>query len=130
MQKNSPMLKPANKTKISKQKTTKTRAFCAHNSKRVKVTCLRLLLFVRVRSFRKKTKINRFEVDLMASIDYTIGVLESIVGGAFFIKLFPKTSRTWILFKARKRIQVSGHILSKHILFFGVFLGHLNLKLF
>ena len=90
MQKNSPMLKPANKTKISKQKTTKTTAFCAHNSKRVKVTCLRLLLFVRVRSFRKKTKINRFEVDLMASIDYTIGVLESIVGGAFLSNSFLK----------------------------------------
>ena len=57
-------------------------------------------------------------------------MLDRIVGAALFLKLFPKTSRKRILFKARKRIQVSGHIHSKHILFFRVFLGYLNLKLF
>ena len=48
------------------------------------------------------------------------------MGGAFFLKLFPKICRKWVLFKARKRIQVSGYIHSKHILFFRVFLGHLK----
>ena len=41
-------------------------------------------------------------------------------GWALFRRLFPKTCRKWILFKARKRIQVSGHMHSKHILFFRV----------
>ena len=91
MHKNAHIQKPADKTKIGKRKTTKATVFCAHNSKRVKVTCLRLFFFVRVRSFGKK--INRFEFVLITSINYTIGVLDSIVGGAFFLKLFPKTSR-------------------------------------
>ena len=55
------------------------------------------------------------------------GVLDNIVGGALFLKLIPKTGRKWIPFKARKRIQVSGPIHSKHILFFRVSLGSLNL---
>ena len=46
--------------------------------------------------------------------------LDSIVGGALFLKLFLKTGRKSILFKARKRIQVSGHIHFEDILFFRV----------
>ena len=56
-------------------------------------------------------------------------MLDGIVGDALFLKVFPKTNKKCILFKARKRIQVSGHIHSKHILFFRVFLGYLNLNL-
>ena len=44
--------------------------------------------------------------------------LDSVVGSALFLKRFPKTGRKWILLKARKRIQVSGHIHFEHILFF------------
>ena len=36
----------------------------------------------------------------------------------------------YILFKDRKIFQVSAHAHSKHILFFRLFLGYLNLKLF
>ena len=36
--------------------------------------------------------------------------LDSVVGSALFVKLFPKTGRKRILFKARKRIQISGHM--------------------
>ena len=36
-------------------------------------------------------------------------VLVNVVGSPLFLKLFPKTGRKLILFKARKRIQVSGH---------------------
>ena len=57
-------------------------------------------------------------------------VLCSIVGRAVFLKLFRKTYTKWILFKARERIQVSGHTHSKHTLFFRVFLEYLNLKVF
>ena len=57
-------------------------------------------------------------------------MLDSIAGGALFFKLFLKSRRKCILFKARKRIQVSGHIHSKHILFFRVSLGYLILELF
>ena len=56
--------------------------------------------------------------------------LDSVVGSALFVKLFPKTGRKRILFKARKRIQVSGHIHFEHILFFRVSPGYLNLKVF
>ena len=56
--------------------------------------------------------------------------LESVVGSALFLKLFPKTGRRLILFKARKRIQDSGHIHFEHILFFRIYPGYLNLKLF
>ena len=38
--------------------------------------------------------------------------------------------KKWILFKAKKRIQVLGHIHCKRILFFRVSLGYLNFKLF
>ena len=58
------------------------------------------------------------------------GELGSVVGGPLFLKLFPKTHRKSILFKARKRIQVSHHIHFEHFLFFRVSLGHLNPKLF
>ena len=54
--------------------------------------------------------------------------LDSVVGSALFLKRFPKTGRKWILLKARKRIQVSGHIHFEHILFFRVSSGYLNLK--
>ena len=46
--------KRANKTKISKQKTSAV--FCTHNFKRVKITCLHFVLFVRVKPFRKNNK--------------------------------------------------------------------------
>ena len=58
------------------------------------------------------------------------GELDSIVGGALFVKLFPKIRRKWILLEARKIIQVSGHIHFEHILFSIVSPGCLNLKLF
>ena len=45
------------------------------------------------------------------------GELGTIVGGALFLKRFPKTGRNRILFKAKKRIQVSGHIHFEHIFF-------------
>ena len=54
--------------------------------------------------------------------------LESVVDSATFLKLFPKAGRKSIFFKARKRIQVSGHIYFEHILFFRVSPGYLNLK--
>ena len=41
---------------------------------------------------------------------YQAGVLDSIMCGTFFLKLFSKTPIKWIFFKARKRIQVSGYI--------------------
>ena len=56
--------------------------------------------------------------------------LDSVVGIALFLKLFPKTGKKWILFKARKRIHVSGHINFEHILFFRGSPGYLDLKLF
>ena len=56
--------------------------------------------------------------------------LDSVVGSALFLKLFPKTGKKWILFKARKTIQVSGHIHFKNILFFRVSPWYLNLKVF
>ena len=57
--------------------------------------------------------------------------LDSIMSGALFIKLFPKTRRKWILFKSWKWIKVSGHIHFEHILFFRIWIfGYLNLKLF
>ena len=58
------------------------------------------------------------------------GELGSIVGSALFLKLFPKTVRKEILFKARKIIQVSGHMHLEHTLFFRVSPGYLNLKIF
>ena len=57
-------------------------------------------------------------------------MLDGIVGGALFLKLFSKTRRKLILFKARKRVQVLGRIHSKHLLFLKVSIGDLNLKLF
>ena len=57
-------------------------------------------------------------------------MLDGIVVGALFLKLFPKTRMKSILFKTRKRIQISGHIHFERILFFRVSLGYLNLKLF
>ena len=45
------------------------------------------------------------------------GELGTIVSGALFLKLFPKTGRNRILFQARKRIQVSGHTRVEHIFF-------------
>ena len=56
--------------------------------------------------------------------------LDSVVVSALFLKLFPKTGRKKILFKARKRIQVSGHIHFEHVLLFRVSPGYLNLKAF
>ena len=58
------------------------------------------------------------------------GEVDSIVDGTLFLKLFPKTRRKWILFNARKRIQVSGHMHFEHILFFRVSPLYLNLELF
>ena len=57
-------------------------------------------------------------------------MLDGIVLGALFLKLFPKAHRKKILFKARKRIQVSGLIRIEHISFFKNFRGYLNFKLF
>ena len=48
-------------------------------------------------------------------------MLGSIVDDALFFKPFPKTHKKWILVKIRKRIQVSVHIHSKHIVFLGFF---------
>ena len=56
--------------------------------------------------------------------------LDGVVGSPLFVKLFPKTGRKIILFKARKRIQISGHIHFENILFFRVSHGYLNLKVF
>ena len=42
------------------------------------------------------------------------------MGGAWFLKPFPKSLKNWTLFKARKRIEVSVHIDFEHILFFRV----------
>ena len=36
---------------------------------------------------------------------YQGGVLDRIMGGARFLKLFPKTRKKWILFKTKKDIQ-------------------------
>ena len=44
--------------------------------------------------------------------------LDSVVGSTLFFKLFRKTGTKCILFKARKRIQASGHIHFKRILTF------------
>ena len=67
----------------------------------------------------------------VSDIEGNIGSdLDSVVVSALFLKLFPKTGRKKILFKARKRIQVSGHIHFEHVLFFRVSPGHLNLKAF
>ena len=51
------------------------------------------------------------------------------MGSALFLKLFPKTRRKEILFKAGKRIQISVHIHFEHILFFRVSPGYLNFEL-
>ena len=56
--------------------------------------------------------------------------LDSVVSSILFPKLFPKTGRKLILFKARKRIQVSGHVHFEHILFYRVSPGYLNFKVF
>ena len=67
----------------------------------------------------------------VSDIEGNIGSdLDSVVVSALFLKLFPKTGRKKILFKARKRIQVSGHIHFEHVLFFRVSPGYLNLKAF
>ena len=67
----------------------------------------------------------------VSDIEGNIGSdLDSVVVSALFLKLFPKTGRKKILFKARKRIQVSGHIHFEHVLFFRVSPGYLNLKVF
>ena len=68
--------KQTNKTKMSEQKATKATFFCAHNSKRIKVAYLRLVLFVlfvRVESFCKK-KVNRLKIVLITSFPYTTSV--------------------------------------------------------
>ena len=57
-------------------------------------------------------------------------VLDSTIGATLFFKLFPKTHRKRIMFKARKRIQVSGHTHFEHILFFRVTRRYSDLKLF
>ena len=44
--------------------------------------------------------------------------------------IISQAPKKWILFKAKKRIQVLGHIHCKRILFFRVSLGYLNFKLF
>ena len=67
----------------------------------------------------------------VSDIEGNIGSdLDSVVVSALFLKLFPKTGRKKILFKARKRIQVSGHIHFEHVLFFRVSPEYMNLKLF
>ena len=61
---------------MSEQKATKATFFCAHNSKRIKVAYLRLVLFVlfvRVESFCKK-KVNRLKIVLITSFPYTTSV--------------------------------------------------------
>ena len=60
---------------------------------------------------------------------YQNGVLDRIVGGALFLELFLSLAGNE-LFKSRKKIPVSGHVHSKHIFFFRVSFGYLNLKLF
>ena len=57
-------------------------------------------------------------------------MLDGIVCGAFFLIFFPKTHRKRTLFKARERIQVSGHIHFEHVLFSRVVPRYSNLKLF
>ena len=64
----------------------------------------------------------RTKVNSIGDIGGNIGrELDSIVGSALFLKLFTKTRRKSILFKARKRIQFSGHAHFQHILFSRVF---------
>ena len=61
-------------------------------------------------------------------------MLDSIVGGALFLKLFPKARMKRILFQTKKKSQVSGHIHFEHIsyllsyLLYLSFPGYLNLK--
>ena len=51
---------------------------------------------------------------------YQCGMVDVIMGGVLFLKLFPTTYRKTILLKATKGIQVLGHIHIEHILFFRV----------
>ena len=52
--------------------------------------------------------------------------------GRFFLKLLPKIRRKLILFRATKRIQVSGHMHFKNVLYFtiGIFQFKVILNLF
>ena len=59
---------------------------------------------------------------------YQSGLLDSIIGVALFLKLFPETPGNKLL-EARKSIQVSRRIHFKHILIFIVSPGYLVLKL-
>ena len=55
--------------------------------------------------------------------------IDSIVGGTLFLKISPEIRRKWILIKARKKNQLSGHTHFEHILIFRVSPGCSNLKL-
>ena len=59
---------------MKQQKMTKATVSCVQNSKKVKVACLRLVFFVRVKYFCKK-KLNSFEIVSIASITYTTHIL-------------------------------------------------------
>ena len=70
-----------------------------------------------------------YKVNSVGDLGGNIGSeLESVVGSAIFLKLFPKAGRKSMFFKARKIIQVSGQIHFEHILFFRVSPRYLNLK--
>ena len=60
---------------------------------------------------------------------YQNSVLDRIVGGALFLELFPKPRRKLIV-QIQKKKSGLGHVHSKHIFFFRVSFGYLNLKLF
>ena len=68
----------------------------------------------------------------MASVDdiggNARGCARQYRGWSNISQILPKTRREWILFKARKIIQVLGHIYFKPILFFRVSLGYFNLQ--
>ena len=60
----------------------------------------------------------------------SVGDTGENIDGKILLKFFPKTVRKRILFKARIRIQFSGHINFKHIYFFEFHQDILNLKIF
>ena len=104
--------KPTNKSKNSRTKKKQRQRYfaCTKTSKGVKIVCRVLVLFVRAKYFRKKTKQTRNCLDNLNSLYYFVILTYKTKHCVGFFAQTCKTKQTTnksLLLRARKKVSIS-----------------------